>query len=125
MSETNSPSTTNPVNLPPSVLKLPTVSPITLNIKNFVTVESTYDDYLTWKKVFSQHFAIWNECNEVAQSWIIATLSRPYPTFSEIQPLLLSKEDKVTNGRNSLRIRPLITYCTLQPCLVVPGLHTE
>ncbi|XP_060211614.1 uncharacterized protein LOC132639150 [Lycium barbarum] len=85
-------------NTTPVTLVLPLQPPSISNIKNFVPLELTYLNYLTWKKVFkpflrSQNllnlvegsvpcpelthpqYTLWIQCDTTAHSWINATLS--------------------------------------------------
>ncbi|GAA0175988.1 hypothetical protein LIER_42007 [Lithospermum erythrorhizon] len=79
-------------------LKLPTVAPVSTNVKNHMSVEMTYDNYVSWKHLIiiflrgqkalsvvdgimscldSSHpqYDMWIQCNDIALSWIHATLN--------------------------------------------------
>ncbi|GAA0165491.1 hypothetical protein LIER_20884 [Lithospermum erythrorhizon] len=104
-----------------NTLVLPTIVPNTLNIRNFVSTKFTFDTFLTWRKGFAQllrthnmigivngtvkcpaathsQYSIWRECNELIQSWIIATLSP-----SILETFLNYESDSAITSWNTLK----------------------
>ncbi|GAA0168582.1 hypothetical protein LIER_23265 [Lithospermum erythrorhizon] len=85
---------------PTPPLNLPTKAPLSTNVKNHMNVECTYLNYPNWKRMLiiflrgqkllgvvdgtmpcpspnHVQYDLWTKCNDIALSWLHATLSVP------------------------------------------------